>query len=655
MNQTRQRSWLRVCIALIVLAVGMSLQSQVMAVLGAVLSAVLCLLVMARLVSVGRVRDQALERERVIRSAASSLVSASDEAGALGAVETAITALAATGNSRSRPRVLTIPPTPDSPLTRDESLTRSGVSEVPSQMLAQFGCGDARSALICPIHGSIPIQGESLAQPVGAVILADEPAALASLRPALETLASQAKLALDRIRLDDQYRHRAFHDGLTSLANRDLFMDRIDHALNRLDRLDRLDQSLTVVGVVLIDVDDFKEINDTLGHACGDEILVAMGQRLGSVLRRGDTAARLGGDEFAILVEGLSQADTTVMTRRVVDELSDTYPSSSGPVTVTVSVGLATSQQSAISAELMRYADLALHAAKEMGKHAWHGFEPDLQAGMIQRLERRTGLLEALAGNQFEVHYQPIVDLSDGSLSGLEALARWKHPVRGTVPPSEFIPAAEETGLIGEIGDLVLNTAMAQMARWNEGREPGARLRISVNVSARQLYASDFPATVERALQATGLPPELLTLELAEGILLRNDAQVRQTLDALRELGIQLAVDDVGTGYSALGYLRDVPVTSVKIDRSFVSGLPGSVQHAVLIDLIVRMSKRMNLEVVAKGIELIAHENALTEIGCQFGQGYLYATPLSAEETEQSALFQASRTGAVTKADPAPA
>jgi EAL domain-containing protein (putative c-di-GMP-specific phosphodiesterase class I) len=257
---------------------------------------------------------------------------------------------------------------------------------------------------------------------------------------------------------------------------------------------------------------------------------------------------------------------------------------------------------------------------------------------MVQRLEVRAGLVRALANDEFVVHYQPIVDLTSGGLVGVEALVRWQHPENGLVAPNDFIPVAEETGLIVDVGRWVLNRALEQVCQWNRSRGDAPPLRLSVNVSPRQLYGSDFLATVEEALAVHHLPTELLTLELTEGVLLRNDAHVSATLTRLRARGIRLAIDDFGTGYSALGYLRDFPVTTLKIDRSFVTGLPGDGQHAALVDAIIRMSESLDLQVIAEGIEDTQHQDAVARLGCRFGQGFLYAEPLSARAFEQTLL-----------------
>jgi diguanylate cyclase (GGDEF)-like protein/PAS domain S-box-containing protein len=431
----------------------------------------------------------------------------------------------------------------------------------------------------------------------------------------------------DSRRLERELRHQTFHDTLTGLPNRELFRNRVEHAL------DRVRDGAGVVGVMVLDIDDFMVINDSRGHESGDQLLVSITDRLRSALRSGDTAARLGGDEFGILVENAaSVTGITAAVDRVVAAVRGEFLLESGAVRATVSAGVATSFDAEGATELLRCADLALYAAKDHGKDGWRGYESGLHSGIVHRLETRAGLMRAMVNDEFVLHFQPVVRIDGGQMIGVEALIRWIDPERGTVPPADFIPLAEETGLIIEIGEWVLRSALEQVVEWSR-RTPGEQpMMVSVNVSPRQLTDSDFVQTVSEALRDFPLPPDSLTLELTEGVLLRNDSAIATTMTSLRELGVRLAIDDFGTGYSALGYLRDFPVTAVKIDRSFTSQLPGTAQQSALVEAIVRIADSLNLTVIAEGIESAEQAQALLTLGCPLGQGYLYSRPVPAVE-----------------------
>ncbi|MEV7175080.1 EAL domain-containing protein [Kitasatospora sp. NPDC093679] len=441
----------------------------------------------------------------------------------------------------------------------------------------------------------------------------------------------------DQRQMERELTHRAFHDSLTGLANRVLFQDRVGHALSRSGRRG------TVTGVLFIDLDDFKVVNDTQGHAVGDELLVAVSLRISTALRTSDTAARLGGDEFAVLVEdALSPADVGATASAVLAVFEEPFKLSSGAVRVAASIGVATTEDSDDGAELLTHADLALYSAKAAGKRQWCHYRPALQAGLVERHELNESLDEAIAEAAFALYYQPIVDLTSGGLVGFEALVRWPHERRGMVLPEEFISLAEESGQIVPLGAWVLERAVAEAARWQrqtrEERAAGGRgpLRVSVNVSGRQFRDAGFVDTVRRALDQSGIEPSTLVLELTETVLMRRDERVRTDMQMLGDLGVQIAIDDFGTGYSSLSYLREFPISILKIDKSFIDGLGHSQQQYALVEGIARIADTLGVQVIAEGIENTVQRDLLAAMGCPFGQGYLFARPLS---TDQAGLL----------------
>jgi diguanylate cyclase (GGDEF)-like protein/PAS domain S-box-containing protein len=434
----------------------------------------------------------------------------------------------------------------------------------------------------------------------------------------------------ERRELESTLTHLAFHDALTGLPNRLLFQDRIAHALAQARRGD------TVVGVLFVDLDDFKVVNDTMGHGVGDDLLVAAGQRLCGVVRDADTAARLGGDEFAILVEHLPNADAAdTFAERVVQAFSLPFALDSGSVMTTATVGIATTQDSVDVNDLLRHADLALYSAKAAGKRGWRRYQPVLSAGLARRRELRTALEEAVADSAFTLVYQPIVTLTGGEIIGFEALVRWPHPRWGLLQPSQFITIAEETGCIVQIGSWVLDRASDDVARWQRNGQPGTTpLYVSVNVSARQFREAGFVDNVRRVLAESGLPASALILEITESVLLPHDERMRSDLAELQACGVRLAIDDFGTGYSSLSYLKGLPIDLIKIDKSFVDGIDTSQQQRALLEGIIRMARTLRLEVIAEGIENEAQRDLLVTMGCRFGQGYLLAMPMAPDDAE---------------------
>lgn len=432
--------------------------------------------------------------------------------------------------------------------------------------------------------------------------------------------------------MERELTHRAFHDSLTGLANRVLFQDRVGHALSRGER------SGAVTGVLFIDLDDFKVVNDTQGHAVGDELLVAVSLRVSTALRSSDTAARLGGDEFAVLVEdALRPADVDTIAGTVLAVFAEPFKLSAGAVRVSASIGVATTEDSVDATELLTHADLALYSAKAAGRRQWCHYRPALQAGLVERHELNENLDSAIAESAFQLYYQPIVDLRTGDLVAFEALVRWPHDRRGMVLPDEFIALAEESGQIVPLGAWVLEHAVQEAAAWHAvssaarsaaGRPP---LRVNVNVSARQFRDAGFVDVVRRALDSSGIDPRTLVLELTESVLIRRDDRLRADMATLGALGVGLAIDDFGTGYSSLSYLREFPISLLKIDKSFIDGLGLSPQQYALVEGITRIADTLGVQVIAEGIEHSDQRDLLAAMGCPLGQGYLFAHPMDGE------------------------
>jgi diguanylate cyclase (GGDEF)-like protein/PAS domain S-box-containing protein len=430
--------------------------------------------------------------------------------------------------------------------------------------------------------------------------------------------------------LESELTHQAFHDSLTGLANRILFQDRLRQAVARTERTG------AVVGVLFIDLDDFKIVNDTIGHEAGDQLLVGVGQRLVGCLRPHDTVARLGGDEFAALIDdALDPTEVEDLAERISRALAEPFPLGDGLVSGAASIGVATTAEGAGGEELLRQADLALYVAKGAGKGQWRRYQAALHTAVLERLELRAALDQSVADNSFTLRYQPIVQLATAAAIGFEALVRWNHPTRGLVSPGEFIEVAEESGLIIPIGAWVLRSAMTDAVRWRDSRPAAIAPYLSVNVSARQFRTPGFVEQVQRDLAETGLPPTALMLEITESLLLRDDEQVWADLAALRDIGVRVAIDDFGTGYSSLSYLRHVPIDVLKIDRSFIDTMTSSPQQRALVDGIVRLAHTLGLQVIAEGVEEPAERDLLLDMGCPFGQGYLFALPLSYGEASK--------------------
>ncbi len=443
----------------------------------------------------------------------------------------------------------------------------------------------------------------------------------------------------ERQRTDEELSHReeelsflATHDALTGLPNRTLILDRVEQILARSRR------SQTPAAALFIDLDNFKDINDTLGHNTGDELLCAVAARLDGVIRDADALGRLGGDEFVVISEELSlAAGPELVAERLLEALKQPFKLGAGKetrVTVTASVGIAIGSalgEQTSAEELLRNADIAMYRAKWDGKNRYSVFETGMQDVVQNRMELEMDLREALGKDQFFLAYQPTIDLSDMNPTGVEALIRWEHPTRGVIQPDDFIPLLEESGLITEVGRWVLERACAQGAEW---REAGYPISMAVNVSGRQLDTDQLLVDVEDALSASGLDPEALTIEVTETTLMRNIEETAMRLSAIKALGVQIAIDDFGTGYSSLAHLQRFPVDALKIDRSFISGLSSNDEGETLIHSLVQLGKALSIQTFAEGIEQQHELSLLKDEDCDNGQGFLFARPLDVAATE---------------------
>jgi diguanylate cyclase (GGDEF)-like protein/PAS domain S-box-containing protein len=430
----------------------------------------------------------------------------------------------------------------------------------------------------------------------------------------------------DRRTLEEQLRHQAFHDPLTNLANRPLLVDRIEHELEA-----RPMESPATTAVLLLDLDDFKTVNDSLGHTAGDELLAAVADRLRATLRGRDTAARIGGDEFGILVRTGERAEVEAIAERILAAVREPIDLGDHHLTVAASMGIVFADGRATTAdELLRSADVAMYMAKARGKGRSVVFEPSMHDAAVRRLLLKADLEHGLEAGQFHLLYQPIVDLASGTPIGLEALLRWDHPA-WMIGPAEFVPFAEETGMIIPLGRWVLEEACRHAVALDQ--TPGGRgLDINVNVSAVQVARPDFPDEVARILKSTGLDPSRLVLELTESVLMDRDGAAVASLGRLRALGVRLAIDDFGTGYSSLSYLRELPIDILKIDISFVAALDTGREAPAVVRSIIRLAGTLGLHTIAEGIERPEQAARLRTLGAEYGQGFHFAPPLTAEE-----------------------
>jgi diguanylate cyclase (GGDEF)-like protein len=451
-----------------------------------------------------------------------------------------------------------------------------------------------------------------------------------------------------RKELEDRLRYQAFHDQLTGLPNRALFMEKLAEA----EAL-QLEEP-TPSAVLFLDVDNLKAVNDSLGHEGGDTLIRMLSERMTSSVRESDTVARLSGDEFAILLVGPGSGHQAErVAHRIIDSLRAPVSIGEHLFRTGLSIGLATSDTCAGSdIDMLRAADLAMYRAKTGGKGRLEVFQPSHHTALLQRDAVRAELSGALDAEQLELHYQPIVDVSSKQIVGFEALLRWRHPERGLISPLEFIPLAEETGLIVPIGRWVLQQATRQAAEW-QNRSPLGRLRMSVNVSVRQFQHPDLVGDVADALHKSALDPSLLTLEITESLFAQDTDETTRKIELLKDLGVRLALDDFGTGYSSLSYLRRFPIDTLKIDKSFIDGVTTSPEGHAVVAAITQLGQTLHLEVVAEGLEDADQLQALRELDCPLGQGYHFSRPLTAGDAVKLLLTGGHQ--AVTEALPVPA
>jgi diguanylate cyclase (GGDEF)-like protein/PAS domain S-box-containing protein len=440
----------------------------------------------------------------------------------------------------------------------------------------------------------------------------------------VQALANILADALQQRATEDDIRYQGLHDPLTGLPNRVLFMDRLGHTLSRPG---------AEVAVVLLDIDNFKLVNDSLGHSAGDELLREIAPRLQGALRPGDTIARLGGDEFVVLLEQIpNERAAAGIAERIVAAFELPFALGAGEHFAKASLGIVLACDSDHQpASLVRDADAAMYQAKSRGRGRFEVFDRAMRMRSVARLSLENDLRRALEREELCIHYQPIVSLPDGSIVSVEALLRWQHPYRGLVRPDEFIPVAEESGLIEPIGSWVLEAACSQAAQWHAARPDTRPLGIAVNLSVRQLTQHDLEATVAKALESTGIEPSSVCLEITESVLLDEPASVSETIRRVARLGVRFVLDDFGTGYSSLAYLTQLPIDGLKVDRSFVVALGSEERSTAITTAIVRMAQALGVEVTAEGVETERQLAELRSLQCELVQGFHFYRPLTAE------------------------
>jgi diguanylate cyclase (GGDEF)-like protein/PAS domain S-box-containing protein len=447
----------------------------------------------------------------------------------------------------------------------------------------------------------------------------------------VERLLGTAQDVTERRLVEQKLEHQALHDPLTDLPNRALFLDRLEHALARSRRPD------SSLAVYFCDVDDFKNVNDSLGHECGDELLVALPARLREALRGVDTVARFGGDEFVILCEDLSsEAQAIRIAERIAETFALPFEIDERQHHLSVSVGVVFVTGGKASApEVLRDADAAMYRAKGGGKGRFEVFDERMRASLVARLQTEADLRRALDGGELRLLYQPVLSLEGDAFVGAEALVRWEHPQRGLLAPAEFITVAEDSGLIAPLGAWVLGAACRQAADWQRERAVGTDRWVSINLSPRQISHADVPALLAAALEQTGIDPALVSLELTETMLMEQSATALSTLQQLKEMGVRLVLDDFGTGYSSLSYLKRFPIDALKIDREFIDGLGSEAEDTAIVTAVLSMAEALGLDVIAEGVETPTQLAWLREHRCAFAQGYLLAHPLPADRLDE--------------------
>jgi diguanylate cyclase (GGDEF)-like protein/PAS domain S-box-containing protein len=435
----------------------------------------------------------------------------------------------------------------------------------------------------------------------------------------------------ERKSLEEQLTHQALHDPLTNIANRALFQNRVDHALAKLPR------SSSKLAVLFLDLDNFKAVNDSLGHAAGDKLLVAVAERLQDCLRTTDTPARLGGDEFAVLCESVHRIDEAVMiAERILAVFQQPFMIDGKETFVGTSIGIAASSDIAVtSEELLRNADLAMYLAKSQGKGHYVVFEPKMHEALMERIELEDDLRRGIEQEEFVIHYQPILDLSSNDMLGMEALVRWVHPRYGMLSPMKFIPLAEETNLIVPLGEWILAEACRQVQQWRDRYDGQMDFSVTVNISIRQFQQKELVDMVSGALSNSGLPARCLILEITESFMMQDTEATIVKLQLLRDLGVRLAIDDFGTGYSSLSYLQRFPIDILKIDKSFIDKLGQGSEGNAVARAIIMMGDSLNLKTIAEGIEHPEQIAELQSLGCGAGQGYHFARPLTTDDMDR--------------------
>jgi diguanylate cyclase (GGDEF)-like protein len=486
-----------------------------------------------------------------------------------------------------------------------------------------LGSGDVKDAMIAPLRGDQRV--------IGTLLVGDRLGDLNTFDSEdfqlFETLAKHAGVSLELLELDEQLKHQAFYDSLTDLPNWALFRDRLSEAKEP--------------AVIVFDLDDFKTVNDSLGHAIGDQLLVAVAERLRRLLPAEHTPARLGGDEFAVLVEQAAEEQLVELAERVAGALRSPFVLEGKEVSIAASIGIASAPGGDAAGELVRNADVAMYKAKARGRGKYEIFEASMHAEALRRLELKAELQAAVERRELSLRYQPIVELESARVKGFEALVRWTHPTRGEMPPDEFIPLAEETGLIVPIGQWVLEEACRQAALW-QARHPGEPpLTMGVNLSPVQLQRPGLVDDVARTLRAARVDPRSLILEITESVFMDDAGVVVEKLKTLKELGLQIAIDDFGTGYSSLSYLGRLPIDILKVAKPFVDGIGRASGEATLAEAIVRMSEALGLTTLAEGIESTEQRDHLARLGCDLGQGYLFAKPLDQDAMDSFLRFRA--------------
>ncbi len=446
----------------------------------------------------------------------------------------------------------------------------------------------------------------------------------------MQALANVLANAIERRRTEEQTQHEALHDPLTGLPNRNLFLDRLQHALSVAARRE------TPIAVLFLDLDQFKLVNDSLGHAAGDELLAAVAPRIEGALRPGDTVARFGGDEFAVLAEDVgNERGATRIAERIAESLARPFILREREHFVSASAGIAIGEGKEAPEALIRDADSALYRAKEHGRGGYEIFDEVMRSRVIEHMQIENDLRRAIQHEELELHYQPVVKLSDGSVVAMEALLRWNHPDRGMVGPLAFIPVAEESRLIVPIGRWVIEQACRQAALWQQLNPDSAPVSVAVNLSARQVADPDLLSHIEGSIRANRIDPSTLWLELTESTLLDETSFVERTLEALKGLGVRLVLDDFGVGFSSLGYLKRLPLSMIKLDRSFVENLADSSHDAAIVRAVSEMADTIGIGVVAEGVETEDQVLMASALGCGYAQGFHFAEPVPGAQIER--------------------